>query len=138
MRAGWHAHELGEPGAEGAERLAAHREADLGDAQVTPSQQCHGALDAAGHDVPVGRLAVGLAELTAEVSGRHVGTPRQGLDVERLRVLTVDPVPDPAEHGKVPQLLGAGRTARHSTDRATSCHRIPAFGLATWPSPPTP
>ena len=66
------AHQLGEPGAEGAQRLAADLEAHLGDAEVAAAQQRHRALDASGHQVAVRRLPVGLAELAAQVTRRHV------------------------------------------------------------------
>jgi len=46
---------------------------DLGDAQVTATQQRHRALDAPRHQVGVRRLAVGDLELAAEVSGGHFG-----------------------------------------------------------------
>jgi hypothetical protein len=59
-------------------------------------QQRHRALDAPRHEVSVGRLAVGEAELAAEVPGRHVRAAGEGLDVQRLRVLAVDPVADAA------------------------------------------
>src|SRR4051794_9057106 len=88
--AGWHPDQFGEAGAEGAQRRAADGEADLGDAHVATTEQRHGPFDAPGHEVAVGRLAVGEAELPAEVPGRHVRASSQRLDVERLRVLTVD------------------------------------------------
>ena len=56
-----HPDQLGEAGAEGAQRRAADREADLGDAQVAAAQQRHRPLDAARHQVAVRRLAVGRA-----------------------------------------------------------------------------
>src|ERR671930_1833815 len=68
--AGRHADQLGEAGAEGAQRRAADLEADLGDAEVTTAQQRHRALDAARHEVAVRRLAVRAPELAAEVPGR--------------------------------------------------------------------
>src|SRR5712672_612630 len=60
-------HQLGETGAERAERAAADRETDLRDTEVAPAQQSHGPLDAARHEVAVGRLTVGEPELPAEV-----------------------------------------------------------------------
>src|SRR6516162_9200222 len=69
--AGWHTDQLGETGAEGAQRRAAHRETDLGDAEVATSQQRHRALDAPRHQVPVWRLAVGEPLLPAEMPGVH-------------------------------------------------------------------
>jgi hypothetical protein len=101
--AGRHTDQLGEAGAEGAERRAADREADLGDAEVAAAQQRHRALDAPRHQVAVRRLAVGEAELAAEVPGRHVGAAGERLDVEWLRVLPVDPVADAAQPRQVAQ-----------------------------------
>src|SRR6476659_9507070 len=46
-----HADQLGEAGAERAQRRAADREADLGDAEVTLAQQRHRPLDAARHQI---------------------------------------------------------------------------------------
>src|SRR5215218_7035407 len=43
------ADQLGEPRTERPQRRTADREADLGDAQVTPAQQRLGPLDPAGH-----------------------------------------------------------------------------------------
>src|SRR4051812_27358667 len=54
-----HADELCETAAEAAERRAADLEADLGDAEVPAPEQRHGALDPTGHEVAVGRLAIG-------------------------------------------------------------------------------
>ena len=51
-----HTHQLGEAGAERAERRAADREADLGDAQVAAPEQRYRALDAPRHVVRVRRL----------------------------------------------------------------------------------
>src|SRR5919108_2075058 len=82
--AGRHTDQLGEASAEGTERRAADGEADLGDAEVAPTQQGHGALDAPRHEIGVRRLAVGELELAAEMPGRHVDAPGQCLDVERL------------------------------------------------------
>src|SRR3990170_2927448 len=90
--AGRHTDQLGEATAEGAQRRAADGEADLGDAEVATTQQRHRALDAPRHQVAVRRLAVGEPELAAEVPGRHVRAAGEHLDVQRLRVLPVDPV----------------------------------------------
>src|ERR1700761_7583127 len=87
-----HPDQFGEAGAEGAERGAADLEADLGDAEVAAPQQRHRPLDPARHQVAVGGLAEGLAELAAEVAGRHMRPRGERLDVQRLRVLAVDPV----------------------------------------------
>ena len=88
--------QLGEAGAEGAERRAADSEADVGDAAVAPAQQHHRALDPPRHHVAVRRFAEGEPELAAEVPGRHVRTAGERLAVQRLGVLPVDPVADAA------------------------------------------
>ena len=95
--AGRHPDQLGEAGAEGAERRAADLEADVGDAEVAATQQRHRALDAPRHQVGVRRLAVGEPELAAEVPGRHVHAAGERLDVQRLGVLPVDPVANAAQ-----------------------------------------
>jgi sarcosine oxidase gamma subunit len=50
---------LGEATAEGAQRRAADRETDLGEAEVATTQQRHRALDTPRHQAAVRRLAVG-------------------------------------------------------------------------------
>ena len=111
--AGRHADQLGEARAERAQRRAADREADLGDAEVAAPQQRHRPLDAPRHQVAVRRLAVGEPELAAEVPGRHVRAAGERLDVQRLRVLAVDPVANPAQPREVAQVLRRGGTAGH-------------------------
>ena len=130
--AGRHADQLGEAGAERAQRRAADREADLGDAEVAAAQQRHRALDAPRHQVGVRRLAVGEPELAAEVPGRHVHAAGERLDVQRLRVLPVDPVADAAQPREVAQVLRRGGSAGHLRDRATS-HRSCLAPLASRP-----
>src|SRR5213595_3156 len=97
VRAGRNTDEFGEAGAEGAQRRAADRETDIGDAEAATAQQRHRALDASSHQVAVRRLAVRRPELAAEMPGRHVRVAGEGLDVERLRVLPVDPVANPPQ-----------------------------------------
>jgi hypothetical protein len=58
------------------------------------------------------RLAVGERELAAEVPGRHVRAAGERLDVQRLRVLPVDPVADAAQPREVAQVLRRGGTRR--------------------------
>ena len=120
--AGRHTDQLGEASAEGAQRRAADREADLGDAEVATTQQRHRALDAPRHQIAVRRLAVGEPELAAEVPGRHVRAAGERLDVQRLRVLPVDPVANAAQPREVAQVLRCGGSAGHLRDHATS-HR---------------
>jgi hypothetical protein len=71
-----HPDQLGEAGGEGAPR---------------------GAADLERHQVAVRRLAVGEPELAAEMSGRHMRVVGERLDVQRIRVLTIDPVANPAQ-----------------------------------------
>src|SRR5258706_9069809 len=111
--AGRHTDQLGEATAEGAERRAADREADLGDAEVATTQQRHRALDAPRHHRGVRRFAEGEPELAAEVPGRHVRTARELVDVQRLRVLPVDPVADAAQPREVAQVVLGGWPAGH-------------------------
>jgi hypothetical protein len=66
-----HPDQLGEATAEAAQRGTADREAGLGEAAVATAQQRHRALDASGHQVAVRRLAVGQAELAAEMPARR-------------------------------------------------------------------
>src|SRR5581483_10927890 len=99
------ADELREARAERAERRAADREADLGDRQVAAAQQKLRPLDPAGHQVGVGRLAVGLLEPPREVGGRHERPAGERRHVERPRVLTVDQVARTAQVREVLQLV---------------------------------
>src|SRR6266545_4173631 len=124
--AGRHADQLGEAAAEGAQRRAADREADLGDAEVATAQQRHRALDAPRHQVAVRRLAVGEPELAAEVPGRHVRAAGERLDVQRLRVLPVEPIANAAQPRKVAQVLHRSGSAGHPRDRATSAPELPS------------
>ena len=135
--AGRHADQLGEAGAEGAQRRAADLEADVGDAEVASAQQRHRSLDAPRHQVGVRRLAVGEPELPAEVPGRHVHAAGQRLDVQRLRVLPVDPVADAPQQRQVAQCCCARGGAGHVRNRAMrhgSCRAAQATRAATWPA----
>src|ERR671930_672929 len=106
--------QLGEASAEGAQGGAADLEADLGDAEVATAQQRHRSLDAPRHEVAVRRFAVGEPELAAEVPGRHVRVAGERLDVQRLRVLPVDPVADAPQSREVAEVLLRGGTAGHA------------------------
>src|SRR5215470_16047574 len=141
--AGRHPDQLGETSAEGAQRRAAHRETDLGDAEVATAQQRHRALDAPRHQVPIRRLAVGGPELPAEVPGRHVRAAGERLDVQWLRVLPVDPVADTAQPGEVAQVLRRGGPAGHLCNLIHSAHcdpltRARSEGLEPRPRPCSP
>src|SRR5664279_2117337 len=116
---GRHTDQFGEATAEGAQRRAADRETDLGDTEVATTQQRHRALDAPRHQVALRRLAVGEPELAAEVPSRHVRAAGERLDVQRLRVLPVDPVADAAQPREVAQVLLRGGSAGHLHNRAT-------------------
>src|SRR3712207_8351705 len=63
--------ELGEPRAEGAERRAADREADLRDGEIAAAQQRHRPLDPARHEVGVRRLAVGADRKSTRLNSSH-------------------------------------------------------------------
>jgi hypothetical protein len=54
------------------------------------------------------------------VPGRHVRATGECLDVQRLRVLPVDPVADAAQPREVAQVLRRGGSAGHLRYRATS------------------
>jgi hypothetical protein len=58
--------------------------------------------------------------------GRHVRTPGERLDVQRLRILPVDPVADAAQPREVAQVLRRGGSAGHLRDRATSHRSLPS------------
>ncbi len=66
-----------------------------------------------GHEVAVGRFTVSEPELATQVPGRHVRAAGQCLDVQRLRILAVDPVADTAQPRQVAQPLGRAGTAGH-------------------------
>jgi hypothetical protein len=68
-------------------------------------RQDDGAFDAPGHYIGVGRLAVGASELAAEVPSLDVGAAGQRLEVQRLGVVSVDPVADAAQPRQVAQPL---------------------------------
>src|SRR3954451_7175298 len=99
-------HELREPRAEGTQRRAADRDADLSDGEVAATQQRLGALDAAGHQVAVGRLTVGAAELPGEVRRRHERSAGKGGHVERLVVVAIHQVARAAQVRQVGHLFG--------------------------------
>src|SRR5436309_318462 len=84
--------QFGEAGAERTERGTADGHAHVGDAQVAAAQEGLGALDPAGHQVAVRRLAVGGAELTGEVRRGHQGGPGHRGYVQRPRILPVHQV----------------------------------------------
>src|SRR5215211_497923 len=117
--AGRHTNQFGEASAEGAQRRAADLETDLGDTEVATTKQRHRALDASRHQVAVRRLTEGEPELAAEVPGGHVRVAGERLDVQRLRVLPVDPVADAAQQREVAQVLHRGGSAGHLRNRAT-------------------
>jgi hypothetical protein len=118
------------------ERRAADLEADLGDAEIAPTQQRHRALDAPRHQVAVRRLPVGAAELAAEVPGRHVRAAGERLDVQRLGVVAVDPVADLTQEREIAEVLCRGGSARHSWNRAMSragSAGVPLLGVLPGP-----
>jgi hypothetical protein len=50
--------------------------------------------------------------------GRHVHAARKRLDVQRLCVLPIDPVPDAAQQNEVAQVLRCRGSAGHVCNRA--------------------
>ena len=82
----------GEAGGERADALQADAEADVGDRAVGHAQQRGGALEPAGQQVLVRRLAERAAELAAEVRAREAGGAGHVVDVERLEEARVGEV----------------------------------------------
>jgi hypothetical protein len=64
--------------------------------------------------------------------GRHVRAAGERLDVQRLRVLPVDPVADTPEPREVAQLLRRCGSAGHPRDRATSGRGLPSTAPILW------
>src|SRR5207244_1478121 len=77
------------------------------------SKQRHRPLDAPGHQVAVRRLAECEPELAAQVPGRHMRAAGERVDVQRFRVLPVDPVADAAEQREIAQVVIGGGSAGH-------------------------
>jgi hypothetical protein len=128
--AGRHAHQFGEARAEGAQRRAADREADLGDAEVATTKERHRALDASRHQVAVRGFAEREPELAAEVPGRDVCATGERLDVQRLRVLAVDAVADAAQKREVAQVLRRGGSGGQERDGSVA-PRASGAGVAS-------
>ena len=95
------ADELGEPRAERPEGRTTDRHAGLGDARSGP-QQRHRPLHPPGHEVAVGRLAVGVPEPPREVRGRHRRVLRHRHDVERLGVVPVHQIAGTPQEREAP------------------------------------
>lgn len=70
------------------------------------------------HTHLVRRFAEGSLEPAAEVPRRHVSSASQRLDIQRLGVIAVDPIPSTAEPRQIAQMLGSGRIGLHNADRA--------------------
>ena len=81
-----------EAGREGADALQADGQADVRHRAVGVAQQLGSALEPAGEQVLVRRLAEGAPELTAEMRGRDERRARQRRDVERFAVAGVDEI----------------------------------------------
>src|SRR4051812_35380715 len=129
--AGRHADKLREARAERAQRRAANLEADLRDAELATPQQRHRSFDAPRHQVRVRRLAIGEAELTAQVPRRHVRAARERLDVKRLRVLAVHPVADAAQPSEVIQVHIRNRASYQAPTYAARCSPVSVERPAT-------
>ena len=93
-------------------------EADVRDRAVGRPEQRGGALEAAGQQVRVRRLAERLAELAAEVRAREAGGARPVVDVERLEVarvgevLRAQQVPGGRNEGHGPSIAAAAHVTR--------------------------
>ncbi|KZS65924.1 hypothetical protein LAUMK35_04141 [Mycobacterium pseudokansasii] len=61
--------------------------------KVAATQERHRALDAPPHQIRIGRFAIGELELAAEVPGGHIHAAGERVDVQRLCILAVHPVP---------------------------------------------
>src|SRR3954447_2508036 len=112
-----------------AERPEAHEadvEADLGHAAVRLAQQEHRPLDAPALQVAVQRLAERRPERGDEVRLGDVGDPREGGDVERLRIRAFLRVPR-AEQVAVGILDGAAHVSTLTSTPGCS-------GTCSWPS----
>src|SRR5262249_39008027 len=133
-----HTDQFGETSGEGTQRRATDRETDLGDAEVAAAQQRHRALNPPRHQVAVRRFAVGEPELAAEVPGRHVRAAGERLDVQRLRVLPVDPVADAPQPREVAQVLRCGGPAGHLCILSISAHGDHSRQLARSTPGPAP
>ena len=72
--------------------LQPDREADLRDRVVGHPQQRGGALEPAGQQIRVRRLAERAPELAAEVGPRQAGRAREVVDIEGLEVARVGQV----------------------------------------------
>ena len=111
------------------------READVGDRAVGHAQQRRGALEPAGEQVLVRRLAERAPELAAEVRAREAGGGGHVVDVERV------------EEARVGEVLGAqqvagGRCVGHVSASRRAGHRrgVPGSPIArrSWvPRPST-
>lgn len=123
--AGRYPDKFGKPGAEGPQGRTTDGEAYVCDGHIGLPQERHCPFYPPGHQVTVGRLAVGAAKLPAEVAGGHVDATGQGFNIERLRILPVNPVPDPPKQRKVAKALGISRIGGHLRDIATPDVRCP-------------
>ncbi len=112
-----HPDKFREPGTECSQRGEPHRETHLGHGLVPTLQEGHCALDSPCHQVGVWRLSIGCLEFPAEVPGRQMNCPPEGLHIERLGITAIHQVadlPQRRERAK-PRVRGCG----HSLDRTT-------------------
>ena len=139
------AHQLGEAGAEGAERRTPDLPADLGDRQLATAQQRLRPLDSPRHQVRVGRLPVRGAELPREVRGGHQRGAAERGDVERARVLAVHQIAGAAQvrevgeflrrHAAPPARTTPGRSAKPPWSKVRTCRsraRAVAAMMRSW------
>ncbi len=95
----------------------------------SPRRSSATALDTPRNQVAVRQLAVCESELAADVLGRHVRAAGERLDVQRLRVLPVDPITNAAQPREVESDANQGRVGaalrRVCFSPARSCHVAP-------------
>src|SRR6476646_36494 len=113
VRRGRFTDDVPEGPAEGAEAAEADIEADLAHARVALPQEEHRSLHAAALQVAMGRFAECGAKGPDEVSLGYVSDPREGRDVEPLRVLAVHCVTG-AQHAAVRLFDGSAQPDSHS------------------------
>lgn len=116
--AGRYPDEFREARTERTQRRAPDFEAHFGHREFPTTQQRHRTLDPSGHEIRVRRFTICAPKLTTEVPGRHVYPAGEVLDVQRIRILTVDSVANTAQHGEITQVSFTGGTGTHLCNRA--------------------
>ena len=98
------ADDLGEAGAERAERRTTDGHARVGDRHPLTQKRLR-PFDASRHQVRVRRLAICGAELAGEVCRRHQRGARHRRHIERQRVLAIHEISRPAQVRKIGELF---------------------------------